>query len=276
MIASLPEGTQSRPPRFIEIGAGIGTMIERLLERSALGDAEYVALESEPAHRLRAARRLQAWAADHGCGWTHLSDDRWRLEGSIGKVEIDWRTASLFDEGMSMPTAEVVLAHAFLDLVDLDRALPRILGWLRPGGLFYFSLNFDGMTAFLPGVDAGLDTAIVQAYHATMDERRDGEHLSGSSRTGRHLLEQLARRGAPVLAAGSSDWIVLPRNGTYQDDEAFVLHTLLDMLEFSVGRRPELNAGRLSEWIETRRRQVEAGQLIFLAHQIDVVGRKAG
>lgn len=274
MVASLPEGTRSRPPRFIEIGAGIGTMIERLLERSPLGDAEYVALESEPAHRVRAAQQLQSWAADHGRAWTRLSDDRWRLEGPGGRVEIDWRTASLFDDRQAMPIADVVLANAFLDLVDLDRALPRILGWLRPGGLFYFTLNFDGVTAFLPEVDADLDAAIVRAYHATMDERRDGEHPSGDSRTGRHLLVELARRGAPILAAGSSDWIVHPRDGIYQGDEAFVLHTLLDMVESSVGRRSGLDSRRLSEWIETRRHQIEAGELIFLAHQIDVVGRK--
>jgi SAM-dependent methyltransferase len=274
MVASLPEGTRSRPPRFIEIGAGIGTMIERLLERSPLGDAEYLALESEPAHRVRAAQQLQSWAADHGRAWTRLSDDRWRLEGPGERVEIDWRTASLFDDRQAMPSADVVLANAFLDLVDLDRALPRILGWLRPGGLFYFTLNFDGVTAFLPEVDADLDAAIVRAYHATMDERRDGEHPSGDSRTGRHLLVELARRGAPILAAGSSDWIVHPRDGIYQGDEAFVLHTLLDMVEASVGRRSGLDSRRLSEWIETRRHQIEAGELIFLAHQIDVVGRK--
>ena len=251
-------------------------MIERLLERSTLGNAEYAALESEAPHRDRAAQRLEAWAARHGYAWGRLSDDRWRLEGPAGSVEVDWRTVSFFDDGRSLPGADVVLANAFLDLVDLDRALTRLLGWLRPGGLFYFTLNFDGMTAFLPEVDADLDAAIMHEYHASMDERRDGEHPSGDSRTGRHLLEQLAHRGASILAAGSSDWIVLPRDGIYPGDEAFVLHTLLDMVESSVGRRAALDSRRLSGWIETRRQQIEAGELIFLAHQIDVVGRRPG
>ena len=51
MLASLPPKTESRRLRFLEVGAGIGTMIERLLEGSVLGQDGYIALESEGAHR---------------------------------------------------------------------------------------------------------------------------------------------------------------------------------------------------------------------------------
>ncbi|HKY84387.1 MAG TPA: class I SAM-dependent methyltransferase [Anaerolineales bacterium] len=276
MLASLPPKTESRRLRFLEVGAGIGTMIERLLEGSVLGQDGYIALESEGAHRELAAQRLRARAEAHGDSWSRLGDDRWRLEGPSLGVEVEWRSASLFEAALSLPPIDVVLAHAFLDLVDLDRALPRLLAWLRPGGLFYFTLNFDGLTAFLPEIDADLDAAVVREYHASMDARRDGEHPSGDRRTGRRLLTELRRRGSTLLAAGSSDWIVLPHDGAYPGDEAFVLHTLLDMVESSVRRRAAIDSRRLSEWIEARRRQVGAGDLVFLAHQIDVVGRAPG
>ncbi len=276
MLAALPPRIESRRRRFVEVGAGIGTMVERLLEGSVLGQDVYVALESAAPHRQRAAQRLQAWTGAHGHAWAQLSDDRWRLDGPGVDVDLEWRSASLFDDPPPSPPFDVLLAHAFLDLVDLDRALPRLLGWLRPGGLFTFTLNFDGLTAFLPEIEADLDAAIVGEYHASMDARRDGEYPTGDSRTGRRLLAELPRRGSTILAAGPSDWIILPHDGTYPGDEGFVLQTLLDMVEASVRQRGAIPPRRLSDWVETRRRQVEAGQLIFLAHQIDVVGRAPG
>jgi hypothetical protein len=258
----------------VEIGAGVGTMLERLLEQTVLRRAEYVALERDGAHREVAARRHQGWAVDRGYDWTRLSAERWRLEAPGAAVDVDWRVGSLFDDLPSLGRADVVLAHAFLDLVDLDRALPRMLSLLDRRGLFYFTLNFDGMTIFLPEIEAGLDTTIEREYHASMDERRDGAHSSGDSRTGRRLLAELPRHGAAVTAAGSSDWIVLPSAGAYPEGEALVLGTMLDMVEESVGRRRAIDPQRFTQWMEARRRQLENGELIFLAHQIDVVGRK--
>ena len=34
-----------------------------------------------------------------------------------------------------------------------------------------------------------------------------------------------------------------------------------------------MDAGVLSSWLAERRRQIDAGQLIFIAHQLDICGR---
>jgi hypothetical protein len=134
-------------------------MIERLLERVDLGVAEYFALDSDPAHPAEATRRLQVWLTSHAGVWDSLGQTRWQMEVGAARVAVHWVTASLFDEALPDGPFDVILAHAFLDLVDLDRALPRLLA-LRPGGVFHFSLNFDGLT-FLPEIDPALDEAIV-------------------------------------------------------------------------------------------------------------------
>jgi SAM-dependent methyltransferase len=273
---SLQPGQVDRPLRLLEAGAGIGGMIERLLERLDLGSAEYFALDSDPAHPPEAARRLQAWLAPRGGTWQTLDNDYWRVEVGTARVNIHWATASLFDETFPDGPFDVLLAHAFLDLVDLDRALPRLLSRLRPGGLFYFSLNFDGLTAFLPELDPPLDQSIIAAYHATMDARRDGIHPSGDSRTGRRLLTELPRHGAEVLAAGASDWIVFPRQGKYPAGEEVFLNGILDSVEDSLHASPAVPADQLSRWSSRRRRQVQDGELVYLAHQLDVLGRKPG
>jgi SAM-dependent methyltransferase len=266
-------GRPDRPLRVLEAGAGLGGMIERLLEWTALGEAEYIALDSDPGHAAVAARRLQAWAEAHGAAWTAADDDSWAVEVETSRLSIRWVTASLFDRLVPDGPFDVVLAHAFLDLVDLDRALPRLLPRLGPGGTFLFTLNFDGLTAFLPEIEPELDRAIVEAYHATMDTRRHEGYPSGSSRTGRRLLAELPRHGAELLAAGSSDWIIYPGAGGYSEDERLVLETMLATVGNALEDGSSVAAGDLARWLGRRREQVASGELIFLAHQIDVLGR---
>lgn len=266
-------GGVDRPLRLFEVGAGIGAMVERLLERLDLGYANYTALDSDPAHPREAARRLQTWAAGHAATWSSSADDRWRLETAKARVDLHWVTASLFDEVVPRGPFDVLLAHAFLDLVDLDRALPRLLRRLRPGGTFYFSLTFDGLTAFEPEMDRTLDRAIIDAYHATMDARRDGSYPAGDSRTGRRLLTELPRHGAEILAAGASDWVVVPRAGTYPEGEALFLQAILGMVEKSLGEAAAVPPENLAAWLRQRRRQVDEGTLVFIAHQVDVLGQ---
>jgi hypothetical protein len=164
------------------------------------------------------------------------------------------------------------VAHAFLDLVPLETAVPLLLRMLRPGGLFDFSLNFDGETIFMPEIDRSLDGEIIEAYHRTMDERTIDGKPSGDSRTGRRLLAGLPSMGGAILAAGSSDWVVVPRGGGYPGDEAYFLHYICHTLWLALRSRGEIDPQRLRRWIEQRHRQVEHGELIYIAHQLDVVG----
>jgi hypothetical protein len=180
----------------------------------------------------------------------------------------------LFDDDTAEGPFDVLLAHAFLDLVDLDRALARLLPCLRPGGTCLFTLNFDGLTAFLPEIDPTLDRRIVEAYHATMDARRNDGLPSGSSRTGRRLLVELPRRGAEVLAAGASDWIIYPRAGGYAAGERTVLDAVVGFVEASL-RASDFDDAALLSWVARRRGQIEAGELVFLAHQIDILAQMA-
>jgi hypothetical protein len=109
-----------------------------------------------------------------------------------------------------------------------------------------------------------------------MDERLVAGRPSGGSRAGRALLTQIPAAGGEILAAGSSDWVVIPHSGGYPADEAYFLHHILHFFEDSLSGRPELDPARLSEWLARRREQIDSAELIFIAHQIDVCGRIAG
>ncbi len=131
-----------------------------------------------------------------------------------------------------------MIANAFLDLVDLTRTLPLLRQLLRPHGLAYLTINFDGATNLLPTLDPGFDASIEAVYHRTMDERIVDGQQSGDSRTGRKLFTLLPAADFTVLLAGSSDWVVHPVDGAYRGDEASFLHFIVQTIQGALIRSP--------------------------------------
>jgi SAM-dependent methyltransferase len=237
-------------PRVLELGGGIGTMVERAAEEGRLMPSSWTMIDAQPALIAKARRRL-ALAAP------------FPLE--LLATDLDSYLASPYRP------FDLVIANAFLDLLDPPHALPRMAGLCRRGGLFLFSITFDGLTVLEPEIDRDLDTRVVELYHRTMDERMVGGARSGDSRCGRHLLTLLPRCGYRIIAAGSSDWIVYPRDGDYPEDERFFLSCILGFFEESLSARPELDPNELGSWLRARREQLAAGELVFMAHQLDVL-----
>lgn len=264
-----------RPLRVLEVGAGIGTMLERALERGLLTRAAYTALDEQPENLAVARQRLPAWAAAQGWAYTPQATGA-SLRRGHADLDVQWQGGDLL-EFTARPEQhgawDLIIAHAVLDLLDLDVALPRLLGALRPAGLFYFTLNFDGATLFQPEFDRAFDDQLEALYHRTMDERVTAGRPSGDSRAGRHLFARLRRAGAEILTAGSSDWTVFAPGSTYPADEAYFLHFIIHTVEGALCGHPELDAARFAAWAAARRAQIERGELVYIAHQLDFVGR---
>lgn len=269
------------PLRVLEIGAGVGSMFERL--SGVIGDAVYTAVDRDGESLGAARRNLGTWAGNEGYRTSGAADGAMRFSLPSGTVTLRLEPADLYDvlKRPAAPTAEaglagpwdLVVGHAVLDLLDLERAVPALLGALAPHGLAYFPITYDGGTFFEPVIDRGYDDLVAATYDRTMDERVIDGKLSGSSRTGRELFGHLTRAGAEVVAAGSSDWVVYPRSGGYPADEAYFLHHLLEMMREALARRSELGGQRFADWIERRHAQVEAGELVYVSHQLDLLAR---
>lgn len=242
-------------PRVLELGGGIGTMIERIIEDGRLEPLSWTMIDAQPGLVEEARRRLSGSAP---FALEYLAADLQSYLAS-GFVPFD-----------------LLVANAVLDLLDPPRALPEIAGLCRPGGLFLFSITFDGLTVLEPEIDHDLDSRIIELYHRTMDERVVEGARSGDSRCGRHLLTLLPRCGYRIVEAGSSDWIIHPRDGEYQADERFFLSCILDFFEESLSVRTELDTRSLASWLRARRHQLARGELVFMAHQVDVLAETAG
>jgi SAM-dependent methyltransferase len=264
-------------PQVLEVGAGIGTMLERLVENGVLGVGSYTGLDADAANTRCAGERLARWASGSGAVVQGEGGPEQRVLGP----GLDLRASFLTGEALSFASEQAgrcawdaILAHAFLDLVDLDRALPALARLLRPRGLFYATLNFDGETIFQPEVDRTLEAPILAAYHRTMDERLAGGLASGEARTGRRLFGKLSAAGFELLEAGASDWVVFARDGRYPGDEQYFLRTILGMIGHSVEGRSDVVPERLERWMNLRLGQLDRGELVYIAHQMDFLARK--
>ncbi len=154
--------------------------------------------------------------------------------------------------------------------------LPGLLRLLRPDGVYWFTINYDGESTFAPGHPR--DDQIMQAYHRDMDERIRYGRPAGESRTGRRLFHYLRAAGAPALAAGSSDWVVSAGpDGKYPGDEAYFLRAILGTIRGALRNRHDwVEPADLDDWLAERGRQLAAGELVYIAHQLDFAGRPPG
>jgi len=139
--------------------------------------------------------------------------------------------------------------------------------------LVYLTLNYDAETILLPIVDRRFDEEIIRLYHESMDTRIIRGKKAGDSRTGRHLLLHLNNSGADILAAGSSDWIVFPRSKSYQEHESYFLHFIIHTIFEELKGHDSLDPRRFDSWVAQRHSQIEKGELIFIAKQMDLLAR---
>jgi len=273
VVAELGRLMPAGAPRVLEVGAGLGTMVARLTDWGVLGGGEYTLLDADEQLLESSGRWLRDWAAARRVP-AGLLPDGLRL-GDL-RVRLVHAELGSYLEGGHEALADVLIANAVLDLVDVPAILPRLLRLLVPGGAYWFTINYDGESIFLPGHPH--DDQIMQAYHRDMDERVRYGRPAGESRTGRHLFHHLRAAGAPALAAGSSDWVVSAGpQGTYPAEEAFFVRCILSTIHNALGDRPDrVPSAHLADWLAARRRQLAAGELVYVAHQLDFAGRWPG
>jgi len=270
VLAELCRLMPAGAPRVLEVGAGLGTMVARLLDWGPVGAGEYVLLDADRQLLDCSRRWLCDWAAARGLRCDPLPDG---LRVADIRVRLVHAELGRYLEAAHGAPADVLIANAVLDLVDVPAVLPGLFRLLVPGGVYWFTINYDGETVFAP--NHPLDDQIIQGYHRDMDERFRYGRPAGESRTGRRMFHYLRAAGAPALAAGSSDWVVhAGPDGTYAGDEAYFLRYILNTIQNALhNRRDRVEPADLADWLAERGRQLAAGELVYIAHQLDFVGR---
>lgn len=273
VVKALRAHLPPEPLLMIEIGAGIGTMLKRLVEWNILCAGEYVLVDAMYENLAYAREWIPVWATETGLRVEWINQHQLHLCGDGRDIRIRLEHADVFDFVLkNEKPADVLIAHAFLDLLPMPESLEEVLQLTN--GLAWLTINFDGVSTLHPEIDRALDEKIELLYHATMDTRLSGE----ASRTGRKLFEHLHAAGAEILAAGASDWVVHAQRGRYPAEEKYFLQFILGFFESSLKDSQELNRPAFDNWLARRHEQIEHGELVYIAHQIDflVKSRTAG
>ena len=175
VLAELRRLMPAGAPQVLEVGAGLGTMVARLMDWGVVGTGEYILLDADRALLNDSRRWLRDWAAARGLRSDVLPDGlqvgdlRVRLEhAELGRY-LEAAHGAQGAQGAQGVPADVLIANAVLDLVDVPAILPGLLRLLVPGGVYWFTINYDGESIFAPGHPH--DDQVMQAYHRDMDER---------------------------------------------------------------------------------------------------------
>ncbi|MBK5109087.1 MAG: hypothetical protein JJE12_13195 [Anaerolineales bacterium] len=278
MASLLSEQPADRPIKVFEVGAGIGTMLARMIERELFYFAEYTAIDSQIEYIQYAQVYLRNWAKHNGYQ-VDESKNGLILSGRDSEIKVNLLNADLFEYINTHPSQEfdLLVANAFLDLVPLPETLEQLFSWGEKDFFYYFSINYDGLTILEPVIDPEFDPLVLSLYHDTMNERIKDGNRYGDHETGRHLLDYIPREGGSILAAGSSDWIVYPGPGGYPMDEAYFLHFIIHTIDTALKDHHLLDSKQFTRWIDLRQAQIEREELVYIAHQVDIVGNaKAG
>jgi SAM-dependent methyltransferase len=276
MQTTLGKQYDSQTLRILEIGCGIGTMAERFLAHWTAGNCDYIGVDLQPDYIEHARGRFPAFASENGFNVEASSTQAIVLHSPKGlQHQVQFEVADVLDlpEELAQPDSfDLIISHAFLDLVNIGEVVPSLLRLLHSTGYIYFSLVFDGLTEFLPLIDEQFDAQIIELYHRSMDDRVVGGIRSGHSQTGRRLYGVLQQNGATVQAIGASDWAVKAQEK--DSAENLFLHSILKMVHEELSNHPELEATRFKSWTEQRQRQIDSGELVYIAHQLDYFGQK--
>ena len=262
-LAELPPA-----PDIVEAACGTGVTVPRLLSwgvdagRYRGIDADERIVPFARWVRPRELRRAGYHVADDAADPTGAEDNP---DFVADDLAVSFAAGDALDVLDAATGVDAVIAQAFADLVPLPELASAVESALRPGGVAYLPITFDGGTILQP--DHPADNAVTAAYHAAIADQPGRD-----PRAGRHLIDLFRQRDGDLLAAGSSDWVIRPRDGAYPADERYFLGRLLDFVAETVPDA-DRDIGGFDDWVVTRRDQLAAGELTYVAHQYDLLYR---
>ncbi len=272
--------------RVLEIAAGVGTMLDRLLQREALPPrATYTMVDIDAANVVASRQRLPSVARSLGynVSTVALPEELAQDEGpsyalvlrcNDREVVVQAVVADAFDfaaRHAGKQTWDAIVASAFLDIAPGADAVESLFR-LAPGGVFYFPITFDGATRFHPSEDdPAFERRVERRWHAGM---RTGDDPN-DPRAGSRLPDRVRVAGGSVTVTGGATWVVRPdpSGPGYPGDEEYFLRHILGFVEGSLLDDDELSADRVRSWLARRHRQLDAADLTYVAHNVDVAGR---
>jgi SAM-dependent methyltransferase len=266
-------------PRLLDLGTGTGAMLRRCLAMHLKGAPRLVGIDNDELSLGLARRRFETLQAEPRAPRAPRTQSI--PAPAVRILRLDLLGAALHPQRRSKsarPPFDCITAHALMDLLPLEPVLAWVRTLLRPGGLFYASLNYQGSTRFFPAyLDPAFEAALLTEYDRSMEERRAAGLATGGSRSGSRLCAALKKQGFHILARGRSDWRVrLDRTGRRGGEEELLCETLLTMIyrELLESRAMPGREDRLASWYLSRLQAVREHRLGLRVRHLDILAAR--
>lgn len=259
---------------LLDVGTGTGSMLRRLIQTQHSGILSLTGLDQEAELLNIADGEIADILSQNDF---KLKRERQNLIASKQQDLVKFiPVCTPLSEFVSTPDSyHVITTHAFMDLVPLAHTLTHFIDWLKPGGLFYSTINYDNETViFPPYQDTDLEEHILMEYDNSMERRRISGLAVGGAKCGRRLYQTIQQIGLDILAYGSSDWNIFPNNGNYRDDDQVILRYLLQWIFSEAEKNSSIDATNLNHWFQYRKQQLAERQLGIIIHQLDILAQK--
>ena len=119
LAKELANRSYSGPLQVVEVGPGIGTMLERLMGWQILPDVCYQAIDLEPANIKEARRLFPVWSSAMGVEMTKTpSGGELSAKDGSHHITVGFDTMDMYDwiagQGENNPV-DLLIAHAFME-----------------------------------------------------------------------------------------------------------------------------------------------------------------
>ncbi|OKY78351.1 MAG: putative SAM-dependent methyltransferase [Candidatus Methanohalarchaeum thermophilum] len=248
--------------KILEIGFGLGSMIKRCIKWGFSSEIEYWGIDKNGELIEPAKKNLVDFLTNYGLNY-YINGDRIKVDDNV-KVDVRFYQSELMDFRRNN-YFNLLLANSFFDLVDIDKSIKKILSLSEKNAIFYFTINYDGITRFLPYVDIKLDNKIEKIYNGSMN---DLNCRYDQSRSGSYLVDSLKKHKCEIKNLGPSDWVINPSFG---ENEKYFLLYILNLIQETVRSQDSFDE-RTEKWFSKRRQQIKKEELFFRACNLDMVG----
>ena len=241
-------------PRVLEIGAGRGDQMKRILHDMALRDValHYTALEPESANRAIVETEVRTCNTD------------------LHTIEIKSDPFLSFMTGEPVRSCDAIVARSVLDLMPLQECLAALNAGMSKAGVLYAPLTFAMATrlAPYPGERTNkTESQIVSVYHQSVLKKLKQDK---NVYLAQEVMNWANEKNARVDVRGS-DWVIAPSKKKYRGDESYALQSILAFMHDETEKKSAVEQTDLDVWWATRMRMLHGGTLIYTANQFDLL-----
>src|SRR3974377_1329198 len=97
LARALAPRQESNPLAFLEVGSGIGTMVERLWDWEILSNALYTAVDLLPENIAAAKSRLHSFARERALGLREMGKNGWQVTGPVRSLKLTLESLDVFN-----------------------------------------------------------------------------------------------------------------------------------------------------------------------------------